>query len=142
VSRIIENWHDAEDIAQDVFIRFMTIDTEMHVREEVNYLFRMARNKGIDYIRRKESSKKYLDSIEGDYIVEDTVTKYDEYFQLVKIHEEISRMKESKYKTILTYHVIRGLSFEEISKEFNIAKDVLRKNKCFGINKLKEKFAR
>jgi DNA-directed RNA polymerase specialized sigma24 family protein len=45
-----------------------------------------------------------------------------------------------KFLTILKQHYIKGKSYEEIAKELKVAKDVLRKNKLFGINKLRERF--
>lgn len=59
VNRIIENWHDAEDITQDVFSKFLTLDVKIPVSEEIYYLYRMAKNSCINYIRRKECRESY-----------------------------------------------------------------------------------
>jgi RNA polymerase sigma factor (sigma-70 family) len=138
VYRLIENWHDAEDITQDVFTNYLGIE-HGSIEDTSKYLFRMAKNRSIDYIRRKERFNRCIDIMEhaGET---DTVGTYDEQFQLAIVYKEIEKMKESKYKTILRQHYIRGKSYEEISKELQVAKNVLRKNKLFGLNKLRERF--
>lgn len=138
VYRLIENWHDAEDITQDVFTNYLGME-HGNIENESKYLFRMAKNRSIDYLRRKERFNKCIDVMEH-VVGTDTVETYDEQFQLAMVFKQIEKMKDSKYKTILKQHYIRGKSYEEISKEFRVAKDVLRKNKLFGLNKLREKF--
>lgn len=138
VYRLIENWHDAEDITQDVFTNYLGAERG-YVENESKYLFRMAKNRGIDYLRRKELFNKYVDIMEHPGEI-DAVETYEEQFQLAMVYKEIEKMKDSKYKTILKQHYIKGKSYEEIAKELKVAKDVLRKNKLFGINKLRERF--
>jgi len=134
----IGNWHDAEDIVQDVFIKFFTLKEDKDVKDNANYLFKMVKNTCINYIARKERYKKCLNYIESNSIVEDTVSKYDEQFLLTKVYKAITKMKECQYKTILKLHYIRGKSFAEISKELSIAKKMIFKSRVFGVNKLKE----
>jgi len=138
VYRLIDNWHDAEDITQDVFTDYLGLEGD-HIENESKYLFRMAKNRGLNYLRRKERFNKYIEILEHP-IEANTVERYEEKFKLAMVYRQIEKMKDSKYKTILREYYIKGKSYEELSKELRVAKHVLRKNKLFGLNKLRENF--
>ncbi len=140
VNKFLNNWHEAEDIAQDVFSKYYTLKPDIKINEEINYLYKMARNLLITHVRRREYLERYKATIDPDEAI-DTVTNYDENFLKARVREAIHRMKPSKYKTILIHHFVYGMTYEEIADTLNMDRNVLRKNKAFGLNKLKEIFA-
>ena len=51
---ILKNESDAEDVAHDVFLTYFQMKEPERIRDPKNYLLKMARNKALEYMRRRE----------------------------------------------------------------------------------------
>lgn len=84
INNRIDNWQDANDLAQDAFVRL--IEYKQMLREETvkSFIFTIARNLVIDYLRRQyrkievsanmyEFSKEYQETIESKIYAEDLI---------------------------------------------------------------------
>lgn len=120
IYRKIRDHLTAEEITQDVFLDFIEALRDFNFQSSVKtFLFSIARNKTIDYIRKKKL-KKILFSALPPYIVEGLKT--------FVIDEEIEKkeLAEKIKKTFATlpndYQVVLRLKYQEGEKVKRIAK--------------------
>ncbi|MDC3417174.1 RNA polymerase sigma factor SigW [Aquibacillus salsiterrae] len=128
--RMIGNAHEAEDLAQEAFIRaFINIQTFDENRKFSTWLYRIATNLTIDRIRKKKPDF-YLDAeVKG-------TDGLDMYSQLpaeqVQPDEEVESMEiqtfiqreimglPDKYRSVIALRFVEELSLLEISEILNI----------------------
>ncbi|WP_033827221.1 RNA polymerase sigma factor SigW [Bacillus andreraoultii] len=124
--RMLGNSHEAEDIAQEAFIRAYTNIDRYHIdRKFSTWLYRIATNLCIDRIRKKKPDF-YLDA---EVAGTDGLTLYsqiqsgnpapDEEVTKIELHsiiqKEILNLPE-KYRSVIVLKYIEELSLLEISK--------------------------
>ncbi|XXM71598.1 RNA polymerase sigma factor SigW [Lysinibacillus sphaericus] len=124
--RMLGNRHEAEDIAQEAFIRaYVNIETFNQKRKFSTWLFRIATNLCIDRIRKKKPDY-YLDA---EVAGTDGLTMYSQVAADVQmpedevenmelqetIQKEISKLPE-KYRSVIVLKYIEELPLQEISE--------------------------
>ncbi|OIU73039.1 RNA polymerase sigma factor SigW [Rossellomorea aquimaris] len=124
--RMLGNRHEAEDIAQEAFIRaYVNIETFNQNRKFSTWLFRIATNLCIDRIRKKKPDY-YLDA---EVAGTDGLTMYSQVAADVQmpedevenmelqetIQKEISKLPE-KYRSVIVLKYIEELPLQEISE--------------------------
>lgn len=124
--RMLGNRHEAEDIAQEAFIRaYVNIETFNQKRKFSTWLFRIATNLCIDWIRKKKPDY-YLDA---EVAGTDGLTMYSQVAADVQLPEdevenmelqetiqkEISKLPE-KYRSVIVLKYIEELPLQEISE--------------------------
>ncbi len=124
--RMLGNRHEAEDIAQEAFLRaYVNIHSFNINLKFSSWLYRIATNLCIDRIRKKKPDY-YLDAeVAGtdgltmySQIASDTSLPEDDVESLElqeTIQREISKLPE-KYRTVIVLKYIEELSLNEISK--------------------------
>ncbi|MRX72152.1 RNA polymerase sigma factor SigW [Bacillus lacus] len=124
--RMLGNSHEAEDIAQEAFIRaYMNIHTYDMDRKFSTWLYRIATNLSIDRIRKKKPDY-YLDAevagTEGltmySQIASDTELPEDQV-ETMELQETIQReilKLPDKYRSVIVLKYIDELSLIEISQ--------------------------
>ncbi|TMU83792.1 RNA polymerase sigma factor SigW [Bacillus sp. BHET2] len=124
--RMLGNRHEAEDIAQEAFIRaFVNIETFNQKRKFSTWLFRIATNLCIDRIRKKKPDY-FLDAevagTEGltmySQVAADVQLPEDEVENMElqeTIQIEISKLPE-KYRSVIVLKYIEELPLQEISE--------------------------
>jgi RNA polymerase sigma-70 factor, ECF subfamily len=124
--RMLGNRHEAEDIAQEAFIRaYVNIETFNQNRKFSTWLFRIATNLCIDRIRKKKPDY-YLDAevagTEGltmySQVAADVQMPEDEVENMElqeTIQKEISKLPE-KYRSVIVLKYIEELPLQEISE--------------------------
>jgi RNA polymerase sigma-70 factor, ECF subfamily len=124
--RMLGNRHEAEDIAQEAFLRaYVNIHSFNINLKFSSWLYRIATNLCIDRIRKKKPDY-YLDAeVAGtdgltmySQIASDTSLPEDDVESLElqeTIQSEISKLPE-KYRTVIVLKYIEELSLNEISK--------------------------
>ncbi|MDR4432820.1 RNA polymerase sigma factor SigW [Bacillus tequilensis] len=128
--RMLGNVHEAEDIAQEAFIRaYVNIDSFDINRKFSTWLYRIATNLTIDRIRKKKPDY-YLDAVvagtEGltmySQIAADGVLPEDAVVSLELSHtiqQKILKLPD-KYRTVIVLKYIDELSLIEIGEILNI----------------------
>ncbi|RLQ93248.1 RNA polymerase sigma factor SigW [Falsibacillus albus] len=128
--RILGNRHEAEDIAQEAFLRaYVNIESFNQKRKFSTWLFRIATNLCIDRIRKKKPDY-YLDAevagTEGlnmySQVAADVVMPEDELENLELrdiIQQEILKLPQ-KYRSVIVLKYIEELSLNEISEILDI----------------------
>lgn len=123
--RMLGNQHEAEDIAQEAFIRaYVNIHSYDMKRKFSTWLFRIATNLSIDRIRKKKPDY-YLDAevagtegltmysqIAADDPLPETEVETLELQDMIQ--QEILRLPE-KYRAVIVLKYIEDLSLKEIS---------------------------
>ena len=124
--RMLGNRHEAEDIAQEAFIRAYVNINSFNINLKFStWLYRIATNLCIDRIRKKKPDY-YLDAeVSGtdgltmySQIAADTTLPEDELQSLElqeMIQKEISKLPE-KYRSVIVLKYIEELSLNEISE--------------------------
>ncbi len=123
--RMLGNSHEAEDVAQEAFIRaFINIES-FHIEKKFStWIFRIATNLSIDRIRKKKPDY-FLDAelskSEGltmySQVANDSPLPEDELVSLELqqiVQEEILKLPE-KYRAVVVLKYIEELSLKEIS---------------------------
>ncbi|MFD1737586.1 RNA polymerase sigma factor SigW [Bacillus salitolerans] len=123
--RMLGNVHEAEDIAQEAFIRaYINIDSYNIDRKFSTWLYRIATNLSIDRIRKKKPDF-YLDAevagTEGltmySQVAADTTLPEEELESLElqeSVQKEILKLPD-KYRAVIVLKYIEELSLKEIS---------------------------
>jgi RNA polymerase sigma-70 factor, ECF subfamily len=128
--RILGNRHEAEDMAQEAFIRAYVNISSFNIDLKFStWLYRIATNLCIDRIRKKKPDY-YLDAeVSGtdgltmySQVASDTVLPEDEVESLElqeTIQREITKLPE-KYRSVIVLKYIEELSLNEISEILDI----------------------
>lgn len=123
ITSILKDGEAASDLAQDLFLKLWESRATLCIGGDVDtYLFVMAKNKAIDFLRRKNLEENLLvGSINSLY--EDSVSPESAYCAKDSL-EHIERIIEEmpvQRKTIFRMSRFHGLSYKEIAKELDVA---------------------
>ncbi|MEG2070615.1 MAG: sigma-70 family RNA polymerase sigma factor [Bacteroidales bacterium] len=130
--KMMNNPYDAEDLTIEAFGKaFKNLDKYTTDYAFSTWLFKIAINNCIDYMRRKNSSPQCVDQDLCNYenSLQDIANPYrqetpeDNYMekQRVKImHLAVDQLRP-KYKMLIELRYYEELSYEEIAKELNIS---------------------
>jgi RNA polymerase sigma-70 factor (ECF subfamily) len=124
--RMLGNRHEAEDAAQEVFIRaYVHIDTYNPKMKFSTWLYRIATNLAIDKIRKKKPDAYLDEEINGT----DGLTMYaqlssheaspEETIESLELQETVQKAIEKlpeKYRIVIVLKYIEDLSLQEISE--------------------------
>ncbi len=124
IRRRVGNDSQAEDILQDVFYQLLTSYSVTEPLEQMTgWLFTVARNKIIDWYRRRRPADRGLDeSLEGAPLslgevlpapTEETDAGYDRELIAEELTEALEDLPE-KQRQVFVMHEIEGKSFNEI----------------------------
>ena len=108
---------DAENITQDVFtILWEKRDFIGHIDNMNAYLFRLVRNKCLDYLKHKVFEQKYVESVQTSYeadVAEDNDTE-------ILIRAAINSLPK-RCRDIFLLSRVEGLKYREISEQLGIS---------------------
>lgn len=126
---VLKNTKDAEDIMQDVFIKFF--ENMDNFRGEANiktYLYKMTINKSIDYIRKQAGRREKLVKVFETNIKSET--------QTLVLNDLLDKLTMNE-KLPLILSEIGGFSYKEIAEILNIKIGTVKSRINRSINKLK-----
>ncbi len=130
--RMMKNPYDAEDLTIEAFGKaFKNLEKYTTEYAFSTWLFKIAINNCIDYMRKKNSAPQCVDE---DFVVFENSGDKREIFSTQHSQEERYMEKERikmmhlaveqlrpKYRTLIELRYFQELSYEEISKELNIS---------------------
>lgn len=115
IRKKISDASEADDIAQEVFIKFWTNNPQVKDREKLqNWLLTVTRNTVADYYRRR--STRVIPEDEKSLVTEEGHTDTDESRKLIPIINSLP----NKYRNILFLSEIAGLPHREIARQFDL----------------------
>ena len=129
--KMIRSPHDAEDLTLEAFGKaFRNLDKYTDNYAFSTWLFKVAVNNCIDYIRKRNCSPQCIDegvfSSENslheitnpyDHTPEDTIIEKQ---KIKMMHLAVSQLRP-KYRTLIEMRYFEELSYDEIAKELNIS---------------------
>jgi len=120
IQKTLGDYHAAQELTQDVFMDFIEALPDFHYRSSVKtFLFSIAKNKTVDYIRKKKI-KKILFSALPSYIVEGLKTiLIDEEIEKKELQAKIRKTLDllpDHYRFVLRLKYIEGESVKYIAQ--------------------------
>ena len=136
VYRIVRNYHDAEDITFDTFIRcFKALKSFDPTRSFSTWLFSIAHNVVIDFLRKNKQEYEYLD--ERHSIKDDFVQEYEKKKKLEKIEKALAKLPPIDREIVVLFHKEEN-SYQEISEILNIPVSTIKTRLHRARKKLRE----
>lgn len=124
IFRIVNDQNDAEDIAQETFIKaFRNLSSYNPSYPFITWLFKIAHNSAIDFLRARKPESLSIHDEENPLEIEDTDLSLEEKIESASQQELIERTLGSLpplYREILVLRHQQELSYEEISDTLNI----------------------
>lgn len=126
---ITRSKEETEEILQEVFIRIWENRSKLVAIDSFeNYVFRCAKNKLLDNIRRQQVKQRVFSEIKRSKELSASTTSdqsaYKEYYLLVQ--QAIEKLPP-KRKLIFRLNIENGYSREEIARHLNISDSVVKK---------------
>uniref|UniRef100_A0A7C3RSB1 RNA polymerase sigma factor n=1 Tax=Dictyoglomus thermophilum TaxID=14 RepID=A0A7C3RSB1_DICTH len=112
--RFLKDEEIAKDILQETFLKAMKVSLEEEKAK--NYLFKIAKNLAIDYLKKERRWVYEEELLEGS--VEDP--------ECIIEREDIWRPLNEIEKEILIFYYYKGYSYEEISKKLSIPLNTIK----------------
>ncbi len=114
-----KNFHDSEDIMQDVFIKAISkLDTVKDTSRTRSWLMQIARRMCIDYHRNRPAIVEQLS--------ENIESKTNEKeIQIQRLHNAISQLPE-EYREPITLYYLKGQNCSATAKALGISEDAIR----------------
>ncbi len=147
--KIINNDTISQDIVQDVFVKFWEIRTEVKETNIEAFLFRLVRNKCLDYIKHI----KVVANLQIDLLA---TTKYEELYRIdfigdepyvlieKELQDEIEMVIQSlpdKCKEVFMLSRVKGLKNREIAEGLNINIKNVERHLTKALGVFRNKFA-
>ena len=143
---------EAEDILQDVFYELVEASRMMKPVEQVSaWLFRVARNKIIDFFRKKRPEASISGPLaateDGEsFTLEDLLLSSDDgpeaaYARSVLLEEMEEALEElpEEQREIFVAHELEGYSFKEIAARTGVGVNTLLSRKHYAVIHLRER---
>lgn len=131
----VQHEEDAENITQDVFTDLWEKrDFITHIDNMNAYLFRLVRNRCLDYLRHKLSEQRYMESLQlscEEEAVEDHDTE-------ILIRAAINSLPQ-RCRDIFLLSRVEGLKYREISEHLGISVNTVECQMGIALKKLRMK---
>ena len=124
VYRIIRNYDDAEEIALDTFVRcFKSLDSFDQTKTFSTWLFAIAHNLTVDFLRKRKQECEYLD--ETHAFQEDFIQEYEKREQLESIEKALTKLEIIDREIVVLFYM-EDKSYQEISEILDIPKTTIK----------------
>ncbi len=140
ISSITGNDESSEEITSETFIKaFRKKDAFPTVADLKNFLFRVATNGALDYVKVHKRYKDHLGRWATDQKnwTDDVHLKYIETEAVTLVYREIEKLPEPVRETV-RLSLVEQLSLDEISQRLNIANKTARNYKSKGLAMLRD----
>lgn len=118
---IIKRKDISEELVQDVFVTIWEQKSGMSAENVRAWLYRMARNRALDYLKHEKVIEKYKFEIEALY---DDVPGHDTLLEKLSFEEAVNRAIEELPESCRTTFILNrrdGLTYAEIAEAMDIS---------------------
>ncbi len=137
IMKKINNYDEALEIVQDSFLSFYKNIDSFEGRSKVyTWLYRVAMNKSIDLLRKREREKKSVAKLRVDDVYYDS--DYLENKDMSDILKEALKSLEDSFKTPIILLEFENYSYEEIARKLDIPVNTVKTRIFRGRKKLLE----
>ena len=118
VYRMVKNYHDAEDITFDTFIKcFKALGRFDTSKKFSTWLYTIAHNQTIDFFRKNKQEYEYFDDRHA--AKDDFVEEYEKKKKIEKIDQALAKMPALDRELVILFHREEN-SYQEISEILKI----------------------
>lgn len=125
LTRRLRNHHDADDVAQEVYIRLLKKDKARDVRKPLAYLYGIAAHVLADFWSATRSDRLNVESEPVEEWSEDPqVALPDDLAERLNLQQQVEQALEQlppTHAAVLLLHKGDGLSYEEVARELNLS---------------------
>ena len=119
IYRMVRNYHDAEDLTFDTFIKcFKALPSFDVSRPFSTWLFTIAHNVTMDFFRKSKQEYEYLD--ERHAVHDDFVEEYEKKRKLEKIDHALAKLAPLDRELVILFHR-EEYSYQEISEILSVS---------------------
>ena len=128
---------DAEDVLQEVFYRLVRYKVQFRIiRNPSAYIFRMARNEAVNFMKHKKKNLKSHHSVEGlSKVIQENLSGSDP--QVLNQTAEALAEIPADQREIIVLKFFEELTFREISNVCNISIGTVTSRYRYGLEKLR-----
>ncbi len=139
VRHIVLDHDDANDVLQNVFLKAWTHLDSFHQDSKIStWLYRIAINESIDYVRKAKISTSVADAEKvGDYLMADKYFDGDHMSALLQ--EAIAKLPEVQ-RTVFNMRYFQEMKYSEISEILNTSEGSLKASYHIAVKKICEFF--
>ncbi|WP_145333082.1 RNA polymerase sigma factor [Paenibacillus xylanexedens] len=135
LSQIVKQPQDAEDLAQDCFIRLMNVTVHIPEDRILYYLKRIARNLAMDSFRRRTRTLRRDSRLESpSYHVDTPEMEINE-----GVNEIVSHIHNTEHRQILELRLIHGYSIKETAQMVNRSEGMIKSSVFHAVNRIRAK---
>lgn len=131
--RRLAHAQNAQDLAQEIYLRLLRVEAIDLVRQPQAYLYRIASHVVYEFRLREEREQKYV-TINSEYMAElaDSVgdTATDEQWQTMSTERELTRLLAQLppvEQAIVLLQKRDGLSYKEVAEQLNLSVHTVKK---------------
>jgi len=138
--KIVGSIHDAEDIVQDTFLKYLTID-KSKIQNSKAYLIKSVTNNCLNHINSfKQKKKEYLESIKlPEFIEKIDLSHLDIKHDIDAAMEVLHKKLEPLERSIFILRECFDFEYDELQEIFDKKKDHCRQLVCRAKTKLSDK---
>lgn len=121
---------DAEDLAQEVYLRLLRIDSDKCVDKPLAYIYGIASHLVADYKSDTRHKRELLRDNEDDVLEEGWETLTDDLADRLNLQQQLERALAQLPRMqalVLVAHKHRGLSYEEVAAELGLSVHTVEK---------------
>jgi len=139
IRHIVLDHDDADDVLQNTFVKAWTNLQNFHGKSSlVTWLYRIAINESLDFLRRKKNNQKV--SAEEETAVAARLMA-DDYFDgdeiQAQLQEAVSRLPDVQ-RTVFTLKYFEDMKYSEISKMLDTSEGALKASYHLAVKKIVE----
>lgn len=135
--RILMDKEDTEDVIQELFLTLWKNRSKIEIEGTVaSYLYKMAKNLSLNYIRSKMNYKTLLENQENTCAYYEENQFESEEFRVI-LYDCIDRLP-GRCKEVLLLHRVKGLKQKEIADQLSISVKTIKNQIWSSLQKIKK----